>query len=292
MLLSLILVAFSPSLATAQESRESLLWYRDTALKVLENGGKLIRPVLSVEERRIQSQLDISVPVSGESGAYARRSKDGRRQIVISAGMTRTLEWLAIAFVFERHFGFHGCLDEYASYLVRRIAENSARFKNNEPLKPVYPPQGYARTIGGSCQGLPRNFESSREAGADFASMMDASLLFIYLHELAHHTLNHIGNTDSLRTSRAQEAEADAWAISIAFKADFDLVAAAPAFTLIAGLGGSSLEDEVKQTHPLGIRRVLSMLTEAHEIMLQKRYPDTNKLDRVLADIRRKFPSR
>jgi predicted Zn-dependent protease len=121
---------------------------------------------------------------------------------------------------------------------------------------------------------------------------MDASLCFLYLHEFGHHVLHHVGNTESLAISRAQEAAADAWAISTAFEARFNLAAASPAFNFVAGLGGGSLEDEVKQTHPLGIRRVVSMLTEARDIMARNSDPHVADLDRTIAEIRKRIPVR
>ncbi len=282
----------SSATAYGQEDRQALLHYRNLTQKVLENAEKLVRPVLSPEERTIQSQVSVRVPVSGESGAYARRSLSGRPEILISSGMTRTLEWLATAEIFEVYFGFRGCHEEYGSYLIRGIAENSARITRNESLRPVFAPYLYGRRIGGACKGLPQDFGRNIEAGQHFAGLMDASLVFLYLHELAHHILMHIGNTPTFHISRKQENEADAWAITTAYKANFDLIAASPAFNLIAGLGGGSLEDEIKQTHPLGIKRVFSMLTEARDIMVQKQYPHIAELDRAIAEIQRKLPSK
>ena len=276
----------------AESDRQPLVYYRIHTEKVLRNAARMVEPALSPDEREIQSRVSVRVPLSEEVGAYARRSPSGKPEILISAGLTRVLEWLATAEISEVHFGTRGCLEDYSTYLLRGIAENSQRVKSGEQPRPVFGPALYARRNRGACDDLRSDFTSSQVAGEHFAGAMDASLCFLYLHEFGHHVLHHVGNTESLAISRAQEAAADAWAISTAFEARFNLAAASPAFNFVAGLGGGSLEDEVKQTHPLGIRRVVSMLTEARDIMARNSDPHVADLDRTIAEIRKRIPVR
>ncbi|RMA41451.1 hypothetical protein D9R08_14130 [Rhodophyticola porphyridii] len=115
-----------------------------------------------------------------------------------------------------------------------------------------------------------------------YAAQMNASLTFLYLHELAHHTLGHLesGNR-TLSISREQEAAADRWAIRIMVESDLAAPAAAlPMMRFLVLLGGETLEDERRSTHPLGMRRMRDSMRYAAE--LHRRRGDHELADETL----------
>ena len=75
------------------------------------------------------------------------------------------------------------------------------------------------------------------------ARALEASIVFLYLHELGHHVH---GDTDGKRTddraglkmSREQEDAADEYAVRTALKAGYYVSAAFPLFSFIASFGG------------------------------------------------------
>ena len=235
--------------------------YMDGIQTVLRNGRKLIEPTLLPAELTIARSITYRVQRSSNANAFAAW-EDGNRLVLINAGMIAVFDWIADALIMDKDLGYTGCLEAYGNYLGQGIIDNSMRAQQGVPLAPVFVPGTYAVQIGGPCSGFTASqFTARPELGQVRARMMEASIMFVYLHELGHHVLNHVP-TDMVDTAdksmhRSQEDAADRWAILAALRAGYLLNGAYPWTIFVALLGGNSLEAEIQSTHPLGIRRDL-----------------------------------
>jgi len=67
-----------------------------------------------------------------------------------------------------------------------------------------------------------------------------------------------------------RETAADRWAIRAAFDANYDLRPAVPLFLFLAASGGGSIEDDIRSTHPSGLRRIRDLLVQTRELLDNK----------------------
>src|SRR5262249_9100832 len=154
------------------------------------------------------------------------------------------------------HEGHVGCLDEYSSYLVRIARKNSKRILRGDSHAPIAGFEEYARTSLGQCEHAQVEVASERNA-AFRERILDGVIATVVLHEIAHHVLGHVDSKNrGFIYVHMGEAAADQWAIRVASKVDYDLRAAVPLFLFLAASGGGSLEDDIRSTHPSGLRRV------------------------------------
>ena len=153
------------------------------------------------------------------------------------------------------------CLEEYLYYLGDRLVSNSQRLAQGQSPKLTTSMFQYAKTNAGNCHGLRGSeFLAIPDVGNINADFMESSIMFLYLHELAHHVLDHIDNLDRrIDKIRAREAEADLWAMKTAMKAGYSIYQAFPLYSFIGLIGGNSLEAEEFASHPLGVRRILEI---------------------------------
>jgi hypothetical protein len=245
----------------------TLTWYKDTTETVLNNSRRMIEPSLSGEDRKIAQSISYRVTAQPGAGAFATW-EDGRRIVVISAGLIQMMEFLSEAIIFNDELGVRGCFDEYSKYLAERVISNTERHREGLGARAVVNLYGYSRRSNGPCRHAHADaFTSRPDLGEYRAKMIEASIVFFYLHELAHHLLGHTdrirsGSDTSLAMHRDQEDSADRWAITTALKDRYNLIIAMPAFSFIALTGGDSIESEKRMDHPLGIRRFLTLYQE------------------------------
>jgi hypothetical protein len=238
--------------------------YQQHTRVIVNNARDLIEPVLSLEERTIAVSVRYRVTASRGVGASAS-VPDGQRLIVIHAGIVQVIEWISDAILIEGELSRPGCVRDYMAYLGPAIIQNTERTSAGLAPNAVSPP---ARFTTGSCSGVtPAQFAAVPRIGDRKAGLIEASILFLYLHELGHHVKRHTASSPSgsLAMSRANEDEADRWAIATALKARQSLAAALPIFHLIAATGGNSIEAELKATHPLGVRRFMTLFAEIRD---------------------------
>ena len=276
----LFLLTISTS-AHTQSSDKALKHYQKYTEIVLKNSESHIKPYLNRVERRALKNVRVHVPAEWPVIAQAYPEN-----IIVSAGMSWVLEQLALSNTSDYQLGYQGCDEEYTRYLAEAIANNTKRVDSQRKPHAALTLESYATEYQGSCKGF-RNQEIGRSGyGEHFARLMDASLMFLYLHELGHHVLDHVKNVPpNLAYQREDEAEADAWAIEMGFRSNFNVLVGAPIMNLIAALGGASFEAEEKQTHPLGIRRIRDMLTQARAILVhQEEYDAVDWLDENLLE--------
>lgn len=231
--------------ATAQPlTVQSPSSYVSAIRTVLDNGRKLIEPTLLMDERAIARAILYRIQASANVNAFAAW-EDNRRLVVINAGLVQVFDWLADVLIMDKDLGYSGCIDAYGNYLANGIIENTNRAQQGLPLAPVFVPGTYAARIQGPCHGFVASQLTSRpELGEAHARMIEASIMFVYLHELGHHVLNHVPpdmvDTASITMHRSQEDAADRWAILAALRAGYFLQGAFPWTMFVALLGGNS----------------------------------------------------
>jgi len=240
--------------------QRSLQWFRDQVSLVVRNSRILIRPFLTEAEKRMERDIEYRVVLSGNCNAHAS-SIAGKRTIVLSAGLFQVLSWVADAYNAEGGLGMPGAFGRYLAYVTSGIARNTLLASQQRQPEAVLDFFTFARGSQCNCGTLdPRAFQRS-EIDKNKMGIMDASIFFIFAHELAHHVLGHVDDPPTtLSESRRNEAAADAWAFKHGYIARSNPVGAMPTFFFLASFSGSSIEDERLETHPLGIRRFQSML--------------------------------
>lgn len=250
--------------AQSQIPASSQAYVRD----VIEHTQWLVRSHLSSRERRIEERIRVIVPRDWSFTAQAQ-TEDGTRRIVMSAGLGWIYQQLAIAYLAEEELGMRGCFEEYLVHISSVTIDNSAAKQNRQALRPAFTPDLYAQRYGGPCSDLTTqtSIRLQQRYQQQTAAIIGVSIGFVYLHELAHHVLDHLDDHDpGFAGSRVHEREADLWAIEKMVDAGIAPAGAVSAMTFLTAVGGASLEEEVLSTHPLGMRRVFEMLDLAADL--------------------------
>lgn len=192
--------------------------------------------------------------------------------------MIQMFDWFYDLITIEGELGYRGCYKEYIYYLQDVILKNRQRVDNSLAPEIAVSPVNYAKRTTGRCAGArQQDLLGIPEYALSRAKSIEASIMFVYLHELGHHVLGHVFGkklTDraGLEMSRRQEAEADRFAVMTALKSNYWLIAASPWNSFVVAFGGNSIESEVGQDHPLGIKRVLNLYEDTLSYL--KRNPD------------------
>lgn len=260
-LASLFLVTVLSSPVSAQDG--DLRDYQRSVIQVVDFVEDEVRSELTLEERRIQRNISVKVPLDWSFTAQASQG-----EIRISAGTAWVFQQLAAVQIAEQLQGFQGCSRDYLEYFALNVNENSDRASQGLSVRPVLSPGGFGRRYGGPCDGF-QDQSIFHPAMIDaYAAQMNASLTFLYLHELAHHTLGHVQSGNRrLSVSRDQEADADQWAIRVMIEGNLAAPAAAfPLMHFLVLMGGATLEDEKRSTHPLGMRRMRDTMRYAADL--------------------------
>mgnify|MGYP003386000961 FL=1 len=252
----------------------SLQWYQVNTKNVLDNARNKIEPSLPATERDLARSITYRVTAAPGIGAFAAY-EGNQRVIVIHAGTIQAVDWMFDAAWMENELNLPGCFKEYANYYYQGLQTNQNRVDSRLAPLPVAAPLTFAQAQGHKCAGAtPQRMMSSSGYGARKAGAIEASIVFLYLHELGHHILRH---TDGKRTddpaglamSRNQEDAADRYAVGAALRAQYALTAAMPWHSLMALVGGNSIEAEKKSSHPLGVSRVLSIYRQTEQYYRQ-----------------------
>ena len=271
--------------ATAARAQDSELDpYRDRIQSIAHELMADLRPALDVAGREIIDSVSVEAPLSWVTNASAQRSLHRRRVVEFNAGLLAVTDWLAQSMIAE-HEGYTGCLEEYSSYLVRVARKNSKRVLRGQLHNPVADFEEYAQAFPGPC----------REAHVDIASksnlefrerILDGVVATVLLHELAHHVLGHVdSNNRGFIIVHMRESAADQWAIRMASRMNYDLRASVPLFLFLAASGGGSLEDDIRSTHPSGLRRVRDLLVQTREILQASDPTSAHRMDRSIEEL-------
>jgi hypothetical protein len=280
-LVALILV----TMARLAYSSEQMDYYQDHASVVVKNARQLFEPYMTPTEREVAQSIDYRVTTSPGVNAFATW-EDNKRIVVIHGGTILAMDWILQAYLLEELYGHKGCFHDYVYYWAQHFIQNSEFHAKGGSPQQFYSPLLYSMSDGSSsgCKGVTK--EQNINLGPLYAKIMEASIMTIYLHETGHHVLGHVKpkqSPTSMGKSRAQEDEADEWAIKTAIKSNYHLEIAVPAFALIDSTGGASLDAERGSDHPLGIRRHLKFYEIALDAAQREpEYYGANSKDAIL----------
>jgi hypothetical protein len=246
-----------------------------------------IRPTLMPHAQQVLDEIEFQAPLAWTTNADAHRTFGGRRIVEFNAGFLAVTDWLALAMIAD-WAGHDGCLNEYSNYLAEKVGHNSRRSAKGRERKPVHDFDSYAASTHGRCEGALSTTldDARRERLRD--EILDAVTATVLLHEIAHHVLEHVsgvGNTFMQR--RLREVDADRWAIITAVNANYELRTAVPLFLFLAATGGGTLEDEIRSSHPSGLRRVRDLLIQTRALLDGRDPVNAHVLDASIDDLNR-----
>ena len=246
-----------------------------------------IRPTLDQRSAAILDTISFQAPTSWETNALADRGLHERRIVVFNAGLLAVTDWLTLAMIAENG-GHEGCLREYSGYLTRIAGRNSRRLARDKEHLPMLAFNAYANDTKGACAGahaqLDEDSADSRER------ILDGIVATVLLHEIAHHVLDHVDSRNrSFIQERMREIAADQWAIRTAVRSNYDLRPAVPLFLFLAASGGGTLEDDVRGSHPSGLRRVRDLLVQTRALLDETDPVKARRMDVSIADLDRAF---
>lgn len=246
-----------------------------------------IRPTLAPRAQQILDEIEFQAPQSWSTNADAHRAFGGRRIVEFNAGFLAVTDWLALAMIAD-WAGHDGCLTEYSDYLSELVGHNSKRLFKGKQRRPVYDFTSYATNTHGQCEGaLTTTMASTRQLELR-DEILDSVTATVLLHEIAHHVLEHVsGAGNNFMQRRLREVDADRWAIITAVKANYELRPAVPLFLFLAATGGGTLEDEIRSSHPSGLRRVRDLLIQTRALLDEKDPVNAHVLDASIDDLNR-----
>ncbi|UUM29541.1 hypothetical protein [Vibrio japonicus] len=214
---------------------------------------------LPKSERHLVDGLKIKVDRRNLVNASAGTNALGRKQITLYNGIVLTIDLLSQIAVLSQEYP--DCARAYLSYMYKEYFKNTGRSVRGLKVNNAQTPPGFFGNFPG-CRDAGRFLmQMPREHGLLYREFVEASLMMLFLHELAHIKYQHSGNV-STQQSRVQEAQADKWALERLPLFYDDPGLALPLMLHLSLTNGQSLEDEESMTHPLGIKRMLLVLDE------------------------------
>lgn len=138
--------------------------------------------------------------------------------------------------------------------------------------------------------GVPTDADSTPAVDALFQKMFGTAIVYIMSHEVGHLLHDHRGGVDAAR-SRAQEAEADAFAVDVMAR-----MGAAPIGVSFYFMIASAFECPTNSTHPLSgerVMRVASAITDKTALFVRgKPNPprERQQIEDIAADLRKVAP--
>jgi hypothetical protein len=246
-----------------------------------------IRPTLTPHASNILDEIEFQSPQDWTTNADAHKTFGGRRIVEFNAGFLAVTDWLSLAMIAD-WAGHDGCLNEYSGYLAELVGHNSRRSFKGKERKPVYDFEAYAANTKGRCEGaLTHTLDTARRQELR-DEILDAITATVLLHEIAHHVLEHVnGVGNNFMQRRLREVDADRWAIITAVSANYELRTAVPLFLFLAATGGGTLEDEIRSSHPSGLRRVRDLLIQTRALLDEKDPVNAHVLDASIDDLNR-----
>jgi hypothetical protein len=250
-----------------------------------------IRPALPPGAASILDEISVQAPNSWVTNASAERSLHLNRVVQFNAGLLAVTDWLALAMIAE-HDGHVGCLDEYSGYLVRVARKNSRSIVHGVTHEPLADFEDYALESQGKCAGAHADVTSERNT--QFRQrIIDGVITTVLLHEIAHHVLGHVDSTrNGFLVAHMRETAADQWAIRTANAMNYDLRTAVPLFLFLAASGGGTLEDDVRSSHPSGLRRIRDLLMQTRELMDDKDPVSAHVMDISIVELNQSLNGR
>jgi hypothetical protein len=269
-----------PGATTAQRAEEEQ-FARITRSVIVDVRSRL-RPKLTEDEREILDQIDFTAdPIIAVAGVAT--NQNGRRKIVISSGTAFLMNVLGQSAA----VGYRGnvrCMQIHMLKSIKDAFEGMDPRTNPRNRPQVFEIRDFAR-IERACEGADRLITGDVEA---IAATTRLGVALVVLHEIAHHVLEHLEETPSLRRSRLNEIQADRWALWKAVEIGEPLLLATPYLLVMtaSGLSDITLEGERAATHPNGTRRALEILEEVEQDV---RGRSSQEMLRSIEELRRRL---
>jgi len=281
-----LIVAMFASCPVVADSEE-LEFYGSRIDRMARELVATIRPTLDPRAQKIVDEISFEAPDSWDTNAEARRSFPNRRVVEFNAGFLAVTDWLAMAMIADWD-GHDGCLKEYSTYLAELVGHNSRRIFKGKERRQVRDFVTYAQETHGQCEGALANTVDTVRNAELRDEMLDSIVATVLLHEIAHHVLDHVsGYGNNIIQRRLRESDADRWAINTAVNANYDLRTAVPLFLFLAATGGGTLEDEIRSTHPSGLRRIRDLLVQTRALLDAKDSLGAHMMDTSIDDLNR-----
>ncbi len=286
-ILAILLVALgAQAMGIAQAQVPQLAPYSariDAAALALVAG---IRPSLDPRSAHILDTISFEAPTAWDTNALAHRGLHERRVVVFNSGLLAVTDWLTLAMIAEKS-GNEGCFREYSNYLIQVAGRNSRRLAHGKEHRPMVAFTEYAGTNKGACADAHLDLADERSVEIR-ERILDGVIATVLLHEIAHHVLDHVeSGPRNFLQERMREIAADQWAIRIAVRANYDLRPAVPLFLFLAASGGGTLEDDIRSSHPSGLRRVRDLLVQTRTLLSEKDPLEAHRMDVSIEDLNR-----
>lgn len=260
--LSAILFALLVSPAFSQTRDQ---WVYTNFQAILPNLISILKSDLDPSDSYLLDDIDVIVDERNLTNAFARRNGNNR-EIVIYNGIILSFDLLAELMAVAQSDADAQCATQYILYMYKNWYDNTMRVSQGLKPNDTLLPESFFN-YNEVCDSYASRLDNpSPDAGRAYRDLMESSIYMLFLHELAHHQLGHVDtNPASLEVSRANETEADGWAISRFIEFRGDPVSALPFFLHSVIVGGASLEDEQHSTHPLGARRMVDLIERTEQ---------------------------
>jgi len=276
-------VAFIASASTA--GAQDLVYYSTRIDAVSRELVRTIRPTLPEHAQQVLDEISFESPENWETNAEARRLFGNRRVVEFNAGFLAVTDWMSQAMIAD-WAGHDGCLREYSDYLSTLVGNNSKRSSRGKELHFVHDFVSYASSVHGQCEGALHDAAFAERKAEIRDQILDSVVMTVLLHEIAHHVLDHVGGYgNNFMQRRLREVDADRWAINAAVNANYDLRSAVPLFLFLAATGGGTLEDEIRSSHPSGLRRVRDLLVQTRQLLDPKDAVSAHLMDASIDDL-------
>jgi Peptidase family M48 len=209
--------------------------------------------------------------------------------VQFNAGLLAATDWLSQAMIAD-WAGHEGCLNEYSDYLAGLVDHNSRRMKHGRDRKHVNDFEAYAATTRGQCEGAMTNDLDRGRQEELRVEILDAITVTVLLHEIGHHVLGHVdvaARDEKPFVRRLLELDADRWAVSTAVNSHYEIRTAVPLFLFLASTGGGTIEDEIRSSHPSGLRRMRDLLIQTRALLDSRDAERAHMLDASIDDLNR-----
>jgi hypothetical protein len=253
------ILAFTAIAATAQSrpSYETDLENSraSTSLIVADIRPKLFGD-LPPAELQIYNQIQFSVSSEDKiMNAYATHT-GGVRRVVLTEAMGRATELNTDAFLMEQLYNKPGFLGDYMSFVCERYQANRKRYAQGLPPSRIPSPYEFAHWTDSDIN----EFYSNKAANKARNIAVGGAFSFLLAHEVAHHVKGHVDHpTSSLSERRAQEEEADGWAIDLLVKKKLNPVDGIIPLLFFYFTDQNPVSNEENSDHPADERRLLKM---------------------------------
>jgi len=251
-----IVGAIEFSHAQSNPDRVELVRIKSGTRAVLNHIGRDIRIHLNISEYTTLRRIRNRIVESYSTSPFAEIRGD-RRYIHFPIGLVIWAEQMAVVLQASQYTDEHGCFAAFFEESTKFLYSNTSRIKQGlKPLPASFSGAGFINH-NDACRSIrhERVYNAS-----DIERIVEAVIAHVYLHEVAHHILGHLGSQNSNVQSRRNEMAADTWAVKMAHNIDVYPILAIPILVPIIYTAGNK-----DSTHPTMSARILNM----HRLMME-----------------------